>query len=224
MEAGVLTFTPEDYQILEDIEFDETIERPEAIRFYTLPEQTTDAYEKLMPRGRTTRFQRDKVRLEVDRLQELYETYVNILPEAYAFREPETSMAYEWVSPVYASRAPASYSWPTQWTPVFENLRQPNYIPRLLAALPHGSAAPGEGVPPYRMTVPTQFVDDAGANPIRQLPDYSVPRTQYHEDKTMSIVLDPLGGTGDTVGFKGYFLRKRPLDLTNPMPEHPILK
>jgi hypothetical protein len=64
MEAGVLTFTPEEYQILEDIEFDETIERPEAIRFYTLPEQTTDAYEKLMPRGRTTRFQRDKVRLE----------------------------------------------------------------------------------------------------------------------------------------------------------------
>jgi hypothetical protein len=224
MEAGVLTFTPEEYQILEDIEFDETIERPEAIRFYTLPEQTTDAYEKLMPRGRTTRFQRDKVRLEVDRLQELYETYVNILPEAYAFREPETSMAYEWVSPVYASRAPSSYSWPTQWTPVFENLRQPNYIPRLLAALPHGSAAPGEGVPPYAMSVPTQFVDDAGANPIRQLPDYPVPRTQYHEDKTISIVLDPLGGTGDTVGFKGYFLRKRPLDLPNPLPEHPFLK
>jgi hypothetical protein len=60
--------------------------------------------------------------------------------------------------------------------------------------------------------------------PIRQLPDYPVPRTQYHEDKTISIVLDPLGGTGDTVGFKGYFLRKRPLDLPNPLPEHPFLK
>ena len=34
MEAGVLNFTPEEYQILEDIEFDETIERPEAVRGY----------------------------------------------------------------------------------------------------------------------------------------------------------------------------------------------
>jgi hypothetical protein len=224
MEAGILTFTPEDYQILEDIEFDETIERPEAIRFYTLPEQTTDAYEKLMPRGRTTRFQRDKVRLEVDRLQELYETYVNILPEAYAFREPETSMAYEWVSPVYESRDRTAYSWTTQWMPVFETLRQPNYLPRLLAALPHPFVGSGEGVPPYGLTTPTQFVDDGGANPIRGLPDYPIPRTQYHEDKTISIVLDPLGGTGDSVGFKGYFLRKRPLDLPNPLPEHPFLK
>jgi hypothetical protein len=66
MEAGVLNFTAEEYQILEDIEFDETIERPEKVRFYTLEEQTTDAYEKLMPKGRTTRFQRDKIKRDVD--------------------------------------------------------------------------------------------------------------------------------------------------------------
>jgi hypothetical protein len=224
MEAGVLTFTPEEYQILEDIEFDETIERPEAIRFYTLDEQTTDAYEKLMPRGRTTRFQRDKVRKDVDRIQELYQTYVNILPEKYALREPETSGAYEWVSPVYEVGDRRPYSWDTQWRPLYENLRQPNFLPGLIAALPHPFADAGEGVPPYGMTGPTEFVNTEGATPLRGLPDYVVPRTQYHENRTISIVLDPMGGTGDSVGFKGYFLRKRPLDLPNPLPEHPFLK
>jgi hypothetical protein len=101
MEAGVLNFTPEEYQILEDIEFDETIERPEAVRFYTLGEQTSDAYEKLVPRGRTTRAQRDKVMKDVDRLQELYKEYVTILPETYALREPELSVSMIRVFPVH---------------------------------------------------------------------------------------------------------------------------
>ena len=224
MEAGVLTFTPEEYQILEDIEFDETIERPEAIRFYTLDEQTTDAYEKLMPRGRTTRFQRDKVRKDVDRLQDLYEKYVAALPETYALREPESSVAYDWVSPVYDTDGVRNYDWNTQWRPLYENLRAPNFVPSLIAALPRPFKDAGEGAPPYEMSVPTQFVNAEGATPIRGLPDYKVPRTQYHEDKTISIVLDPLQGSGDKVGFKGYFLRKRPLDLPNPLAEHPFLK
>jgi hypothetical protein len=224
MEAGVLTFTPEEYQILEDIEFDETIERPEAIRFYTLDEQTTDAYEKLMPRGRTTRFQRDKIRLDVDRLQDLYEQYVSIRPDAYALREPEVSIGYDWVSPVYDSESTRKYDWETQWRPLFGNLRQPNFLPGLIAALPRPTGDASEGVPAYEMQVPTQFVDAEGAFPIRGLPDYTIPRTQYHEDKTISIVLDPLNGSGDKVGFKGYFLRKRPLDIPNPLAEHPFLK
>ena len=224
MEAGVLTFTPEEYQILEDIEFDETIERPEAIRFYTLDEQTTDAYEKLMPRGRTTRFQRDKVRKDVDRLQELYETFVAALPETYALREPETSMAYEWVSPVYDGEGSRTYDWNTQWRPLFENLRAPNFVPSLIAALPHPFKDAGEGDPVYAMSVPTEFVTTEGSKPRRGVPEYVIPRTQYHEDKTISIVLDPMEGTGDKVGFKGYFLRKRPLDLPNPLAEHPFLK
>jgi hypothetical protein len=224
MEAGVLNFTPEEYQILEDIEFDETIERPEAIRFYTLDEQTTDAYEKLMPRGRTTRFQRDKVRKDVDRLQELYEKYVAALPETYALREPESSIAYDWVFPVDAVGGSRKYDWNTQWLPLYDNLRAPNFLPSLIAALPHPFVDAEEGVPPYGMTVPTEFVNAEGTKPIRGLPDYRVPRTQYHEDKTISIVLETMEGTGDKVGFKGYFLRKRPLDLPNPLPEHPFLK
>ena len=214
MEVGVLNFTPEEYQILEDIEFDETIERPEAIRFYTLSEQTTDAYEKLMPRGRSTRFQRDKVRIEVDRLQELYEEYVAILPETYALREPEKTVTYDWVSPVYAVKDRIQYNWDAQYSPVFANLREPNFIPRLIAALPRPhSVSTEEGVPAYEMSHLTEFVFTDGGAPIRGVPDYEIPRTQFHEDRTISIVLDPLRGTGDKIGFQGYYLRKRPLEI-----------
>lgn len=222
MEAGVLNFTPEEFQILEDIEFDETIQRPEAIRFYTLQEQTTDAYEKLIPKGKTTRFQRDKIRAEVDRIQALYEEVVQVNPEDYALREPRASTHLNWVFPVYDTGDRTEYSWDTQWMPLFDNLRQPNFYPAMLAALPRPFAEGGPA--PYPLTEPTTMVDESGVNPYRALPDYLVPRTQVHEDKTISIALDPAVGTMDSVPFKGYFLKKRPLDLPNPLPEHPFLK
>jgi len=231
MEAGVLNFTPEEYQILEDIEFDETIERPEAVRFYTLSEQTTDAYEKLIPRGRTTRFQRDKVKRDVDRLQELYEKYVTILPETYALREPELSVDYDWVSPVYKTKHNSlgsgelrTYNWDTQLLPLYENLRQPNFIPSLIAAFPHPLEETIDGSTPYKVEKAVDFVNTEGESLFRGVPDYSITRTQVHEDKTISIVLDPVQGSGDTAAFVGYYLNERPLSIPNPLPEHPFLK
>ena len=223
MDAGFLNFTPEEFQILEDIEFDETIQRPEKIRFFTLDEQTTDAYEKLMPKGRVTRFQRDKVRGDVDRMKELYEQYVAVLPEEYVFREPEVSTGFNWVFPVYSLGDQRAYDWNSQWRPLYDNVRQPNFYPAMLAALPRPFADGGEGVP-YPFAGTTEMVDESGQKPVRALADYPIPRTQLHEDRTISIVLDPAEGTGDTVNFKGYFLRKRPLEIPNPLPEHPFLK
>ena len=223
MDVGVLNFTAEEFQILEDIEFDETIERPEKIRFYTLEEQTNDAYEKLMPKGRTTRFQRDKVRQEVDRLQELYSTFVTVLPEDYALREPESAKSFDWVRPVYSVNDVRAYDWDTQWRPLTDNVRQPNYYPSMLAALPRPFVDAGEGAP-YPLTGATEMVSEGGAKPIRALAEFQVPRTQMHSDKTISILLDPAAGTADKVEFKGYFLSKRPLEIPNPLPEHPFLK
>ena len=224
MEAGVLNFTPEEYQILEEIEFDETIERPEAVRFYTLNEQVSDAYEKLIPKGRTTQFQRDKVRKDVDRLQDLYERYVNVLPETYALEEPERSVDYDWVTPICMIKNRVKYDWSQQYAPLFANLRKPNFLPELLAGLPRPYPGPEEGVTPYILKKPTEMTSENASQTIRVVPDYPVPRTQVHEDKTISIVLDPLKGTGDTVGFYGYYLAERPLEIPNPLPDHPFLK
>jgi len=224
MEAGVLNFTPEEYQILEEIEFDETIERPEAVRFYTLNEQTADAFEKLIPKGRTTQFQRDKIRRDVDRLQDLYERYVAVLPESYALQQPERSVNYDWVVPIYNIRNRLTYVWESQYAPLFDNLRKPNFIPELLAALPRPYSSPDEGITPYELKTRTEFANRKDSTYLVALPDFEVPRTQVHEDKTISIVLEPLKGTGDRIGFLGYYLRERPVDIPNPLPDHPFLK
>ena len=49
-EKDFLKFTLAEYVVVEELEYDETIQRPEAIRFYTLDEQVSDAYEKLVDR------------------------------------------------------------------------------------------------------------------------------------------------------------------------------
>ena len=216
-------FDPSDYQVLEDIEFDETIQRPEKIRFFTLTEQTSDAYEKLLPRGRVTRFQREEIRKEIERLQDLYDAYVIALPEDYRLREPSYGKRFSWIHPVYADDDLKSYEWGTQYIPLFENTRQPGFYPRLLAALPRPFADGTDGQP-YDIQEPTLFVNNQGQNPLQALPRYEMTRTQRHEDKTISVVKVPVDGTDDVVRFVGYYLDKRPLDIPNPMAEHPFLK
>ena len=216
-------FDPSEFQVLEDIEFDETIQRPEKIRFFTVSEQTTDAYEKLMPRGRVTRFQREEVRKEIDRLQDLYQEYVVALPEEYKLREPSYGKQFTWIHPVYTTDAYKSYDWETQYIPLFENPRLPGFYPRLLDAMPRPYADTNEGVP-YEVKEPTVFLNREGRNERRVLPEYQMTRTQRHEDKTIDVVKVPVSGTEDIVRFEGYFLDKRPLDVPNPLLEHPFLK
>ena len=216
-------FDPTEFQVLEDIEFDETIQRPEKIRFFTLTEQTTDAYEKLMPRGRVTRFQREEVRKEIERLQDLYGAYVIALPEDYRLREPSYGKHFSWVHPVYQDNTFNTYEWTTQYTPLFENLRLPGFYSRFLESLPRPYGDVSEGVP-YEMTEPTHFVDTEGKHSNRALPRYEMTRTQRHEDKTIDVVKVPVDGTEDIVRFKGYFLDKRSLDIPNPFADHPFLK
>lgn len=222
-EAGFLNFTPEEYQVLEDIEFDETIQRPEKVRFYTLEEQTADAFEKMVPRGKTTRFQRDQLKKEVDRFRELYEKYVMALPEDYTLREPEYAKRFSWISPVYASAERKKYDWNSAWMPLFDNIRQPNFYPSLLSALPRPYADTVEGAP-YVLTESTEMKNESGLKPFQTLPDFLVPRTQIHEDKTIDILRVPAPGTGDVVNFTGYYLQKRSLPVPNPLEEHPFLK
>jgi hypothetical protein len=223
MESEFFNFDPTDYQVLEDIEFDETIQRPEKIRFFTLTEQTTDAYEKLMPRGRVTRFQREEVRKEIERLQDLYGAYVIALPEDYRLREPSYGKQFTWIHPVYVSDALNTYDWSTQYLPLFENVRLPGFYPRFLTALPRPYGNEADGIP-YDITTPTDFVNTEGKKPNRALPRYEMTRTQRHEDKTIDVVRVPMDGTEDIVRFAGYFLEKRPLDIPNPLADHPFLK
>ena len=217
------TFDPTEYQVLEEIEFDETIQRPERIRFYTVQEQTTDAYERMLPRGRATRFQRDEVQKEIDRLKELYDDFVMATAEDYKLREPVRGTNMPWVHPIYASDARKAYDWGSLYKPLFDNPRQPNFYPRLLSALPRPYAEGTEGIP-YPATQPTELVGEDGLVPVRALPVYEMTRTQRHEDRTITILKVPVEGTQDVIRFTGYALDKRALDIPNPLADHPFLK
>lgn len=223
-DAGFLNFDASEFIVLEDaIEFDETIQRPEAVRFYTVGEQEQDAFEKLMPRGRTTQFQRDAVKYEVLRMRELYDKYILPTPDDYLLREPETGQHLSWVTPVYATPELKSYNYTTSWMPLYDNRSAPNFYPRMVSALGHPFAETQEGRP-YEFAIPTEFVNADGKKPIRALPVYAGIKGILHEDKTMEIRPRPFDGTADLVSFVGYHLAKRPLDLPNPLPEHPFLK
>lgn len=224
MTASILTFDPSDLQVLEDnIEFDELIQRPETIRFYTVQEQTTDAFEKLVPKGKITRFQREKVQREVERLKDLYDAYVIPMPNDYQLREPEFARVFPWVHPIYATPDFKPYRWSESWTPLFDDAEAPNYFNRLLAALPRPYADTADGAP-YPVSTPIEFTTREGTKPHRVLPMYESTRTQRNDDKTIDIVRVPVAGTEDVPNFIGYYLEKRALPIPNPLPEHPFLK
>lgn len=219
MSARVFTFDPSEFVVLEDsVDVDETIQRPEAIRFFTVEEQETDAFEALMPKGRVTQAQRLKVRDLVSRMRELYDTYILPLPDEYALREPERGTHLPWVQPVYAdvTLQPTTFADVAARTPTAAG-----YYPRLIAALPR----------PYQTTGGTQqevtetmeFVNSAGTAPIRVLPAYTATRTIVHEDKTIEIAPRRMEGSEDVVNRLGYWLQKRSLPIPNPLAEHPFL-
>jgi hypothetical protein len=91
-------FEPDEYQVLEEIEFDETVQRPEKVRFYTLEDQLVDATEKMIPRDRRyTRHDLEQIKYEVTRLEELYNKYVVPREDTYELREPEYAKRLDWV-------------------------------------------------------------------------------------------------------------------------------
>ena len=216
-------FESSEFQILEDFEFDEQIQRPSEIRFYTLDEQLVDAFEKLIPKERATRFQIEKIRKDVERLKGLYGSYVQQTPEDYVLRELDYNKHFDWVYPVYATNERKKYSVEQSWLPLYENTNLPNFYPRMVSALPRPYVETQEGQA-YPIESPIEFLSSSGQEPMRALPVFETTRTQYHEDRSFDVVRVPIAGTSDSVPLVGYYLAKRPLDIPNPLPDHPFLK
>ncbi len=216
-------FDSSEFQILEDFEFDEEIQRPSEIRFYTLDEQLVDAFEKLIPKERATRFQIEKIRKDVERLKDLYSSYVEQTPEDYVFREADYNKKFDWVYPVYATAERKQYSIERSWLPLYENTNLPNFYPRMISALPKPYIESQEGNV-YSLETPTEFLSSSGQEPLRGVPTFQMTRTQYHEDRSFDVVRVPIAGTSDAIPFVGYYLAKRPLEIPNPLPDHPFLK
>lgn len=223
-DAGFLNFDASEFIVVEDaIEFDESIQRPEAVRFYTLQEQEVDAFEKMLPaKGRVSQAQRESLQYDLDRMDELYNAYILPTMDDYRLREPPIGTNLAWVSPVYASSEFNVYDPATSWAPLFRTRDIPNFYPRMVSALPHPFADTQTGTP-YSIDRPTECLNAEGTNPRRALPAYETTRTVVHQDRPADIVSSPIAGSEDVVPFVGYFLSKRPLDLPNPLADHPFL-
>lgn len=223
--SEVFEFEVKDFQVVEDIEYDETIQRPETIRFYTLNEQVTDAYEKLVPKGRTTRFQLEVLKNEVERLRDLYSSHIIATAEDYQLREPVYGKNFDWIFPVYSTKALKPYSYAASYNPLFDeaHIKLPNFYRSLLLGLPKPYENDNQGTP-YPITKPTEFLSADGQDPQRALPLFHYTRTQRHEDGRFDIMDITMPNTADLVDFVGYYAKKRPVDVPNPLPDHPFLQ
>jgi hypothetical protein len=224
MEAGFIRFDPaSEFEILETLDFEEEIQRPESLRFFTLDEQLLDYFDKVIPKkGKVTKFEYRRISSEVDRLREIYNTTISVTDTDYTVDLSRKQVNVDWVTPIYSEFGLNSYSYAEKFVPLYQpGLRTtPNYYPRMMAALPKPYRATGEGVP---FVGTSTMVNDDGLNPVNVLGTYERTRGVIHEDGSFEVVKLPIANTSDEMKTKGFYIYKRPVEIPNPLSEHPFL-
>jgi hypothetical protein len=225
MEAGFIRFDPaSEFEIIETLDFEEEIQRPESLRFFTLDEQLLDYFDKVLPKkGKVTKFEYNKISTQVDRLREIYNRTITITDTDYTVDLSRKEVNVDWVNPIYADHQLESYSFAERFNPLYKpGLRNtPNYYPRMLAALPKPYKVTGTHGVPYVGT--TTMVDDSGKHPINTLGTYERTRGVLHEDGSFSVIKIPVGNTADEIKVRGFYIQKRSVQIPTPLAEHPFL-
>jgi len=225
MEAGFIRFDPaSEFEVIESIEFEEEIARPESLRFYTLDEQLLDYFDKVLPKkGKITKFEYNKISQEVDRVRDIYDTVITVTDTDYRVDLSRKDIHVDWVKPIYTPLKLVTYPYVTQWLPLYkpEVRSTPNYYPRMLAALPKPFNTVGtEGVSYMKGGI---LVDEDGKNTIHTLGTYQRTKGIIHEDGSFTVVKVPIANTADNIKVKGFFIQKRPFEIPNPLADHPFL-
>lgn len=226
-EAEFLNFDKEEFVVIEGgIEFEEPVQREERVRFYTKKEQEQDAFERLMPKGRSTMAQRNAARNEVLRYSDLYDEFVVVTADDYKLKEAEKTTQVPWVVPIYGLKPP-KFELPVRGDGMGSTLqldinRAAGYYTRMIRSLPIPHSEPGETL--YPIEHPMEFVDSDGTNPIRGLPDFQMVTTLVNSDKTIDIRKKVISNTGDEVPYLGYYIFPRGVEIPNPLPGHPFFE
>jgi len=224
--AEVITFDPQsEFELLDEpFEFDEEVQRSESERFFTLPDQLNDYFQKMLPKDKSvSKFEIKQLAKEVSRIEEAYTNTVTVTDAEYKIDRTRTSLNVPWVKSIYEDFQYTPYSYIKDWVPLLskESLYVPQYYTRMITALPRPYTTTGkEGV---LLQDDTTLVDEKGEKGIRGLGNYKRSKTVIHEDGTLDVVLAPIGNTSDNIRIKGYFLEKRELEIPNPLADHPFL-
>ena len=221
--SGYLEFKTDEFQLIGDVmEIDEQVQRAQNLQFFTLDDQLTDSFERLMPAGHPTKYQLDQLKQEVDRYRDLYETYVVQTPDGYTVQKPFTRRSFDWISPVYKELELQEVNVRESIAPLMETRDVANGYPRLLGAMPHPYATRDGQI--YSFSRPTEFVDTEGAYAARALPAFAMSTSRYFDNGKLSIENVPVDGTNDTMTFIGYYLAERKDAVPNPLVGHPFFE
>lgn len=222
---GILVFDPtSEFELLETIDdFQEQITRPEELRFFTLDEQLQDFFEKSLPQGKPTSYQLKELRYDRDRIRKAYSKLITITDTDYFLNLHRTSLNVDWILPSYSEFKYKAYSFDKEYNPLFSqaSLKQSNYYPRLIDALPKPFSSTGEGL---QITKNELLLNKDGINDIHALNFYSRTKRVIRDDGSSDLINIDFLSTLDDIKINGYLLKQRSLELPNPLESHPFLK
>ena len=223
MSASELVFDPtKEFQILEEFDFNEDIQRPESIRFFTYEEQASDFIEKLLPAsGRIPKAVVRKAEYEVDSFTKLYKRAVRETEEGFTQTEYVRPKTLPWVHYGHSGDPKVTdYDWTQRWTPLYSDNSglSPNYYIRLLDSLPKSAIyfEGGDGIPVYiegKSEIESRIVLDK----------YPYTKTNHREDGTYTITKVLREDTNDTARFTHYIVDNPPVAPPFPLADHPFL-
>jgi hypothetical protein len=221
METGgdVLVFNPDtEFKVIEEFEFDELIQRPESVRFFTLTEQTSDFMDKLLPKtGKISKAILQKTEYEISAFKKLYSNILKETPTGFEEVQLTKPIRLPWVFYANTSEAQITpYDWLRQWAPLYEDARglQANYYIQMLDSLPKSGIFFPDGA---------QTIYPTSVNGVLTLGPYEYTKTGYREDGTYRIQKIKRLGTEDVSTFTGYNIAVPPIAPPSPLDGHPFL-
>ena len=122
-------FEPSDLEIIETIDFEEEVQRPEELRFFTLDEQLIDYFQKSLPKKKhITKAENWKIKKEVDRIKELYEDLIVVTDTDYRIDDERREINVPWLKSIYGGFDYEKFPYRTKLMPLAEPAarRMPN--------------------------------------------------------------------------------------------------
>jgi hypothetical protein len=218
-----VVFESSDLEIIESFDFEEEVQRPEELRFFTLEEQLTDYFQKVLPkRNHVTKAEHYKIKNEVDRIRKIYEELVVLTDTDYRIDTERREIDVPWLISIYGGFDFEKYPYAERINPLYEPTarRTPNAYPVLLAALPRPYRSEGtDGVP---VTKRTELVNEEGLQSIRALGNYVKTKRVLRDDGSVEVHDVSVSNTGDDVRRVGFFIGER-LSIPHPLVDHPFL-
>jgi hypothetical protein len=211
-------------KIGEPFSFEEQIQRPEYMRFFTLEEQTLDFFQKSLPKEKIIpKSVQKSIKKEIARIEELYSNLVVVTDTDYRVNLDRKLENLDWIKEIYAPYKLKSFDYIQRWVPIVsdEIKRSRNYYSILINALPMPYETVGEDGVPFTKT--SEMVKSDGTQPINALDSYSKTRTIIGDDGSETVAIVTMPNTKDDIRRTGFFIGDRKKNMPNPMPEHPFL-